>query len=747
MLITLTSADSNNNSRFRCNFNESLRLPPNSEVGLINASINRLKLIQITDKIYNQSGAKENVGRVRFSNTDPFTDVVIPVGDYSLEALANALTSAFITIASNLGYSLIQKWSVLDITGDGDQTKLEYNWDWKGTSKPPVLQRPIWINNQTTDPADYTTADDPLITPSGKTFKTSPTSLWDVGLYSGQYIAEKNAQGNGGVIWAVGNLGGANEIGIGYAREQFIKGTGGSAGSQYYQLIDWAIKVNADDTFEIWETPNDDPSKNDLNVWVKTGSANITATTKFRIIMEYDGTVKYYFWADSSDGGNYSLEYTSTKKKTTPTDFGTNGIVVLGALKNQYDSVDNEGGGFFTTQINAHDNSVSKAIGGDNVGDNNSVVSQSSTHNYLDFYTPNSKVNVNYVDATDPEWRDNGNAPDPNNPDDLVERSYVWMDTPAPNTLYDIYKSYRHKEISHNVKGLTPMSNNMVRITINDLDEFVGTRLDKDGSGANELSREKVKVYFNGDYYGEIIANKGNGANQTITKDFHSVYANEDGHIKVEIAQGFSWINGVNPDHNTQSGIRLEEITVAPNHYYINRPDDLGVNNFRLGQQFYNENGGGIDPLSVGAPSQKITFEPKQLGKYIGFFQPEYFSNGANSSVGSVGTQSGAWYGDMVEFNGVASRIMVDIENLPIATANSQTHNRSHTIANIPRFSQGGSNLGNIYYEASTPLYIKLKNPDEIILNYLDVVLRDSNGIAIDEGILDTNSVVVINIQ
>ena len=738
MLITLTSADSDSNSRFRCNFKESIRILPNSEVALINSSINRLKLIQITDKIYNQSGLKENVGRIKFKNTDDFTDVVIPVGDYSLEGLASELNTAFINISAGLGYTVSNNWTVIKLDdSDGDQSKLIYTWDWRGTQDAPVTLRPLWINTQTTQPAKYDVSDDPSVVPSGKVLKKDDAgNNYNVGLYGSQYLAEKNSKGIGSFIWGVASVAQQNQIGIGYAREEFIDGNDGIVGANWVQLIDWAIKINLDNSWAVWETPADDPASIDLNLFKYAGTDAIKADSKFRIDLAFDGTVSYWF-LDSS-GGDWSKEYTSTKKKTTPSDYSaTNGLVPMMGLKTPYiTGADPAGGGLIQTQVVAHDNSIDENIGGLNSGDLNTIISKTSNQKYTDFYNEDAKLNLTYVDATDNQFNIDGITPDINDPENLVEE----FNTYFSGDYYEAYNSYRYKEIKTVLKNHISYYLYSVEVTIHDLDEWVAVSLDK---GNSIYPLEKLKVWCNGVYVGDITALKGGGEHQEVTKTFDNIEPDHNGEIKVEIALGFKWLKGLTPDSSSQNGVRVESIKSYPTNHRVKRPNEIQPLQFYGG---YNVNNI-PDPLQSGAPAQKITFEPRQLGKYIGFFQNYYYSNSANSSNGSVGTQDGSWIGDMVEFNGVASRIMVDIENLPISNANSQTHSRSHTIANIPRFSQGGSNLGNIYYEASTPLYIKLKNPDEITINYLDVVLRDVNGIDIDKGILDTNSVVVINIK
>lgn len=741
MLLTLTSGDSESNSRFRCNFNESIRIPPNSEIALINASINRLKVIQITDKVYNQSGIKENVAKLKFRESDDYSDVVIPVGDYSLEGLANQLNNQFINIATSKGYVLSNVWSAIKLNdSDGDQSKLLYNWDWSGTQKAPIATRPIILHTLTTNPASIQTENDPTLNPSASIYKssTAPTA-WGTGLYGVNFISEKNSLGVGFLRYKVKSLSGEHMIGLGYVRSAYINGSSGVAGLEWYKLMDWCIYLKPNNTFQIRETLLDDPDSNATNVGVYGSAVDVfTADSVFRINLSFDGTITYYL--DLNGNGNSNLVYTSSKKKITPSDYTPrNALVMLMALNTPYNDTGlPSGGGFNQLQIGTPDNSVDDAVGG-NSGAFNTLLSLPPTQSYTDFYKEDALVNVDYVDATDIKFNlDNTDIPDINTPEDLVEQNRIYVI--GTSTNYNVLSSYRYREITHTLKNLMVEHLYTIKIFIHDLDEHTALSLSSTDNTKHPL--EKVKVYCNNVYVGEMEAREMAGEHQLVHKSFNNIYPDAYGEIKVEIAMGFSWIDGLTPNPASQTGIRIERITAYPTLFNVRESHEPIPSHIT---PFYHNNI--PDPLKSGAPSQKITFLPQKLGKYIGFFQNAYYSNSTNSSNGSVGSQSGQWVGDICEFNGVASRIMVDIENLPISTANSQTHSRSHTIANIPRFSQGGSNLGNIYYEASTPLYLQLKNPDEIILNYIDVVLRDVNGIQIDNGILDTNSVVVVNIQ
>ncbi len=733
MLVTLTSANSDNNAVFRCNFVEPIELPPKSSVALINASVNRNKVIQITDKIFGGSEA-ENTAVVKFANSDDYSTITIPVGDYSLEGLAYELYKQFNSVIQDKGYDAVINWSIVNV-GEGDYNKLMFNWDWRGTAKAPKSEPPLWTKGSQTDASWYNLAINPVNTKQNNLKKIGGGNMLNAGFFGGNYIAEKNGLGNGRLDFQTGAVNWSGTVGIGYARNQFISQfEDPQGGDDWSSLIDWGIKLFSNGTVQVWETPNDDPNSNlttnpaNISTSVNTPPFQYTEDTSFRIELEYDGTVKYYYIADNTLGDNWVLFYTSQKKKTTPTDFSTNGLVPLCALQNVLDETQNPKEGCFVENASGlfHDTTVSTK---DYEADND----------YENAITDGTyQSGGGYADASDPQYKYGLNPFDNPNigADKITTRPLQYDLLGNGNPVEIVTNSHReHATHQHIISDLSPHHAYDIELVVEDLDELALVYEDVMPNPTEEL-REKVFVNVNGNNIGKMEAKKDGGQNQTLTKTFTEVQPNSNGDIDLKLYQNFYWNDTNGYSENSQMGIRLKSVKVTPSYYRFGRGDKEGTAIHHLN--------GVLNNVSVGAPAKKITFEPRRLGKYIGFFQESYYSNSNNSSDGSVGTQMGEWYGDVVEYNGSQNRVMVELRNLPIVTANSQTTNRGHAIANIPRFNNGVSNLGNIFYEPSTLYWIPLNNAEKLILNYLDVELKSADGNNIDKNIFGNNSVIVV---
>lgn len=164
-------------------------------------------------------------------------------------------------------------------------------------------------------------------------------------------------------------------------------------------------------------------------------------------------------------------------------------------------------------------------------------------------------TNNTFVDGSYPDGAATTSAP--------PASSHETHDVYTGGVLYQLLKSYHHREISQTISGLVPGVSYDVDIGVFDLDEHQLYFAD----AAETLKvLEELRVFANNSLVGSIAATRGGGSEQTVAKTFAGIVADSSGEIVIEISLPFvfslanlaaAFVTG------NQQGVRLEHIVAS----------------------------------------------------------------------------------------------------------------------------------------------------------------------------------------
>lgn len=143
---------------------------------------------------------------------------------------------------------------------------------------------------------------------------------------------------------------------------------------------------------------------------------------------------------------------------------------------------------------------------------------------------------------------------------------------------------------------------------------------------------------------------------------------------------------------------------------------------------------------------QKLYVIPSKLnnanmGRIMGF---STFSQITQSDYGSV-TASGIEIDSINAGVFAVSSAFVRINDLPIQSFNGAKQSRSNIVYHIPRFTNDGTQFGELYFAVPEKTYIKMNNTDKITLNQMKVDIIDRNERIVED--LQGGTIVVVHIR
>lgn len=129
------------------------------------------------------------------------------------------------------------------------------------------------------------------------------------------------------------------------------------------------------------------------------------------------------------------------------------------------------------------------------------------------------------------------------------------------------------------------------------------------------------------------------------------------------------------------------------------------------------------------------------MGRILGF---STFAQITQSEYGSV-TASGIEIDSINAGIFAVSSAFVRINDLPIQSFNGAKQSRSNIVYHIPRFTNDGTQFGELYFAVPEKTYIKLNNTEKMTLNQLKVDIVDRNERIV--GDLQGGTIVVVHIK
>ena len=156
--------------------------------------------------------------------------------------------------------------------------------------------------------------------------------------------------------------------------------------------------------------------------------------------------------------------------------------------------------------------------------------------------------------------------------------------------------------------------------------------------------------------------------------------------------------------------------------YQLNGANDYDINYTRMGVN----GAGGQDNkhVFIFAPSAVYdTIMPGylhlNLANYLGFTKPIFEADDDTLISTITSTQAPINFG--------SNAMYVRVNTLPFNSLNGATEGISQILYACPRFDITGNEIGNLYFEPNTPIYLDLKNTESYVLSDISVDIVDIN--------------------